>query len=766
MNFDTIVSRIFTPLALVTVITACSTDRDNEVISSETWQSYIEAGPVPERQVQEIRLNSDAVAYRLTRQQEVDKNLSPDKPAKQILFGDTHVHTSFSLDAIAKIAPPSAGTLGAFSPADACDYARYISQLDFYFLTDHAKAYTPETWDKAIDTVRNCNRVAGNPDNPDVAAFMGYEWTHVGGIAEQHYGHHNVLYRDTDEASLPPRPVSAVRFWQGTDVRILPKKMPLAMSLIDFKHRDFYRKYNQFVEHVANIPLCPKGVHTLELPKNCLEYAEDPIELYKKINEFGVESIVIQHGMAWGNSAPPNATWDHYFEKGLINNNIVRLLEVYSGHGNSEVYRNFEARSFDEQGNVYCPEEQPNYLPGCRRAGQLIQQWCLDEGLNEAVCEERAALARQYFVDEPTQLGWLVVPGSEPVEWLDAGQCRDCYLPAFNYRPKKSAQYGLAKRGFDKTRGDKRFRWGFVGSTDTHRSAAGNGFKQKYRLYTSDADGMVSPFFNWLRYRKRGDRSSVPRRVERELVVSLGAANKDAERITSFLTLGGLAAVHSEGRNREAIWDGLKRRETYATSGHRMLLWFDLLSENEPVPMGGNIITERPPRSRVSAAGSFRQLPGCPEHIKAAVSQDVLTRLGQGECYNPSDERLQITRIEVIRIRPQIDEAEPVDGLIEDVWRSFECVDSGNGCVVEFDDPEYAEGGRDTVYYVRAIEEPTPTVNGANLRTKFDENGKAIEINPCYGDFRTQALDDCLADTEHRAWSSPIFVDFGPSATY
>jgi hypothetical protein len=714
--------------AFSSLIAACGdTDRDNELIDSDTWESYVEAGPMPVRQVLETRLSPDDVADRLTRQSEVSENLLEGRLDKQILFGDTHVHTTFSLDALAKAIPPNAGMLGAFPPSDACDYARYISQLDFYFLTDHAKAYTPETWEKAIETVRNCNRVAGDPENPDVVAFMGYEWTHVGSIAEQHYGHHNVLYRDTDDASLPPRPISAVRFWQGTDKRIVPKKLPSALSRFDFKHRKFYREYNQFIEQVANIPLCPKGVHTRELPKNCLEYADDPVELYRKINEFGVESIVIPHGTAWGNSAPPNTTWDNFFDKGLINNHIVRLMEVYSGHGSSEEYRDFEARSFDEQGNVYCP--------------------------------------RQYFVEEPTQLGWLVVPGSEPWEWLDAGQCRDCFLPAYDYRPRNSVQYGLARRGFDMKRGDDRFVWGFVGSTDTHRSAAGNGFKQQYRLYTSDADGPVSSFYHKLWYRKRGDKDSAPRRVDRELVLSLGVANRDKERITSFITLGGLAAVHSEGRSREAIWEGLKRRETYATTGNRILLWFDLLSEEQTVPMGGMVQTGRTPHFRVSAAGSFKQLPGCQESVKALVSEEVLTRLGLGECYNPSDERLKITRIEVVRIRPQISESEPVDGLIEDIWRSFDCYDTGDGCVAEFSDPEFAKAGRDTVYYVRAIEEATPTVNGANLRTQFDAQGKAVEINPCYGDYRTSALDDCLADTEHRAWSSPIFVNFRQVST-
>jgi hypothetical protein len=115
-----------------------------------------------------------------------------------------------------------------------------------------------------------------------------------------------------------------------------------------------------------------------------------------------------------------------------------------------------------------------------------------------------------------------------------------------------------------------------------------------------------------------------------------------------------------------------------------------------------------------------------------------------------------------VRIRPQTRPGEPVDGLIEDPWRSFSCAPDPAGCQVTFSDPEFGAAGRDAVYYARAIEEPSDAVNGANLRCEFDAQGRCVKTNPCYGDVRlTPYEEDCLAPVEERAWSSPIFVNFG-----
>jgi hypothetical protein len=55
-------------------------------------------------------------------------------------------------------------------------------------------------------------------------------------------------------------------------------------------------------------------------------------------------------------------------------------------------------------------------------------------------------------------------------------------------------------------------------------------------------------------------------------------------------------------------------------------------------------------------------------------------------------------------------------------------------------------------------------VNGDNLRCVYDDNGRCEKVKPCYSDYRGDPGDDCLGAVEERAWSSPIYVDYGETA--
>jgi hypothetical protein len=78
---------------------------------------------------------------------------------------------------------------------------------------------------------------------------------------------------------------------------------------------------------------------------------------------------------------------------------------------------------------------------------------------------------------------------------------------------------------------------------------------------------------------------------------------------------------------------------------------------------------------------------------------------------------------------------------------------------VQFVDPDFPSSGRDVLYYARAVQEPTPAINGRPMRTEFDAEGNAVSVQPCFGDFRRDPEDDCLDPARERAWSSPIFVN-------
>ena len=56
-------------------------------------------------------------------------------------------------------------------------------------------------------------------------------------------------------------------------------------------------------------------------------------------------------------------------------------------------------------------------------------------------------------------------------------------------KPKGSAQYILALRNFDPNDTIERFKFGFIGSSDTHSARAGNGYKDMNRMDYTDAAG-------------------------------------------------------------------------------------------------------------------------------------------------------------------------------------------------------------------------------------------------------------------------------------
>jgi hypothetical protein len=705
------------------------------------------------------RLPAAVVAARQTREADASQRLVP-APAvsqdKQILFGDLHVHTTFSADAFLRSLPLLQGE-GAHPPADACDFARFCSALDFWSINDHAEAISPQHWQETKASIRQCNAVAGDPHNPDVVAFLGWEWTQVGVDAATHYGHKNVIFHDTEEGKVPTRPISALNDQLiGALRRRPPLWQRLRFPIIDWSNRQRYFDFAQYQAELLATPLCPEGVDTRALPPDCHERAQTPRELFEKLSQWGFDTIVIPHGTTWGLYTPPGSAWDKQLTAAQHDPDKQTLIEVYSGHGNSEQYRVWRAVNHDANGHETCPEPSKGYVPCCWQAGELIRARCGD--LPRPECERRVATARQNFVDAGV-FGHLTVVGATIEDWKNCGQCTDCFDPSFSYRPASSVQYTLAISNFDQPAQPRRFRFGFIASSDNHSARPGTGYKEFARRYMTEAAGARDKIWHQRMVGPDPGRPGESVRFDPATDTRQAFQQVEFERQASFFLTGGLVAAHAAGRDRDAIWKALKQREVYGTSGDRILLWFDLLNgPNGPLPMGAEAKLGENPRFRVRAVGAFKQLPGCPAYATSALTPARLQRLCRGECYNPSDERRLITRIEIIRIRPQDKPGEPVGPLVEDPWRTFECPKDQTGCAVEFEDADFVAGQREFIYYARAIQEPTPAVNAGGLRCTYNDKGECIAVHPCYGDYRTPADDDCLSPNEERAWSSPIYI--------
>lgn len=694
--------------------------------------------------------------------QTAESALAPAPDRKQIMFGDLHVHTTYSTDAFLWSLPLYQGK-GLHPLADACDYARYCSALDFWAITDHAEASIPVRWENAKQSIRECQAKSKDQSNPDMVSMIGFEWTQVGTTPETHYGHKNVIFKGLADEDVSVRTIAAAGI-TSLALRKNAKGMPAIVSLMEFKDRQIYWDFNTFFNNIQAVPECDPNLPSDRLPADCYETAVTPGDLIRKLrDEQGLDPLIIPHGTSWGLYTPHGTTWGKQL-KPENRPEEYEIIEIFSGHGNSEEYRGFDTLLFDDNGKAVCPPATEDYTPSCVRMGEIVKERCLAEGAAAEECALRASEAR----DVAAHMGpsyHLALGGDTAADWLLSGQCTDCYLPAFHHRPLTSVQAGLALSRFDEDpENPTRFNWGFISSSDNHRGRPGTGYKEYGRRLNTEAAGAKSA--EWLE-RLHPEMTPVDAYVHpldpAELAKNANLGLAEVERQSGFWLTGGLAAVHTQGRSREEVWDALRRKETYATSGPRMLLWFDRTGDDgTDTPMGSTVETDTSGTFRVKAVGSYKQKPGCPDHAVAALGRERLNDICGGECYNPSDERHLIERIEIIRIRPQTSPEEKLADLIDDPFAVHECPPDQNGCSFSFKDPEFKTGQRDVLYYARAVQEAMPTINAEPVKCEYDEEGNCIKAEICSGDYRS-GDDECLSMKDVRAWSSPIYLNFAQS---
>jgi hypothetical protein len=270
--------------------------------------------------------------------------------------------------------------------------------------------------------------------------------------------------------------------------------------------------------------------------------------------------------------------------------------------------------------------------------------------------------------------------------------------------------------------GENPFQLGFIGSTDAHSGAAGSTDEASWQGHQGDSDDDPEE--------------------------ALGTEGNILVR--GFTTSpGGLAVVWAEENSREAIFDSLRARESYATSGTRIVLRFfggfgydDALCTNPAlvtegyaggVPMGGEL-----GRDPADAA---------PKFVLSALRDPMGTPLQRLQIVKGWIDSAGATHEEVYEVGGDAENGATVDIAT--------CTPSGPGadslCTV-WADPDF-DPTEAAFYYARVIENPTCRWSQHLCNDLSVDCTSAAEGDPYWA-----CCDPVRAKTvQERAWSSPIW---------
>ena len=265
--------------------------------------------------------------------------------------------------------------------------------------------------------------------------------------------------------------------------------------------------------------------------------------------------------------------------------------------------------------------------------------------------------------------------------------------------------------------GNNPFKFGLIGSSDSHNSAG-----------PTEEDNYFGKF---------GGRDGTP---------ELRLQNKDMPKSNRYMSAAGLAGVWAESNTREDIYGALEKKETFATSGSRIILRLfggvnadiDLNSHNWPekaystgVPMGSDLGTQTE-RCLNFAIWAIKDPNGANldriQMIKAWV--DSIGNVHE-KIFNViwSDDRVMNGGGSI----------PPVGNSVNTSEASYTNNIGSTELKAVWSDPEF-DANQLAMYYLRVLEIPTPRWS------TYDARDLGIDIP-----------DDLSATIQERAWSSPIW---------
>src|SRR4029453_14840152 len=90
-----------------------------------------------------------------------------------------------------------------------------------------------------------------------------------------------------DDARLPKRPIAALR---GLETGSPPT---LGLGMLALRTGGRGHDLARYFAELESVPMCDADANTGELPADCLEQAATPADLFRKLDEWGHDALVI-----------------------------------------------------------------------------------------------------------------------------------------------------------------------------------------------------------------------------------------------------------------------------------------------------------------------------------------------------------------------------------------------------------------------------------------------------------------------------------------